>query len=267
MKILAVGDPHGSPKIKEIPTENVDLILITGDIGRSGSLRAFSKLFFDNLVRESEGKPRKELSLKQQKKVIEEARDSAVRIVKYFAKKAPVLLVYGNHEYIDLEKRQDFLKQGIKFPSLTDELRKIKNIRILNNKAINFKAIKIGGISYFVDIGWVKNFIKGDEKMLKEAEKESEKVKKVLNKFGKVDILLTHQPPYGILDKINSPYVPEEWNGKSAGSKEILDYIKEQNPILVLCGHIHEAQGSKKINKTQVINLGAEGGYSIIEFN
>jgi Icc-related predicted phosphoesterase len=40
MKILAIGDPHGDlKKIKKIPIEGVDLILITGDLGKADLLR------------------------------------------------------------------------------------------------------------------------------------------------------------------------------------------------------------------------------------
>jgi len=40
MKILAIGDPHGDIKrIKEIPIKGIDLILITGDIGKADLAR------------------------------------------------------------------------------------------------------------------------------------------------------------------------------------------------------------------------------------
>lgn len=36
MKILAIGDHHGNlQKIKKIPIKNIDLILLTGDLGRA----------------------------------------------------------------------------------------------------------------------------------------------------------------------------------------------------------------------------------------
>jgi Icc-related predicted phosphoesterase len=36
MKILTIGDPHGDlEKIKKIPIKNIDLILVTGDIGKA----------------------------------------------------------------------------------------------------------------------------------------------------------------------------------------------------------------------------------------
>lgn len=40
MKILAVGDPHGEiNKIKNISLREIDLVLITGDIGKADFAR------------------------------------------------------------------------------------------------------------------------------------------------------------------------------------------------------------------------------------
>lgn len=72
-------------------------------------------------------------------------------------------------------------------------------------------------------------------------------------------ILLTHSPPfYTELDKTRT--------GLHAGSKAVLDFINKHQPLLVVCGHIHEAQGKIAIEKTIVINPGAatHGNASII---
>lgn len=50
--------------------------------------------------------------------------------------------------------------------------------------------------------------------------------------------LLSHAPPYKILDKTAS--------GKYVGSKILLEAIKKAKPKLVLCGHIHEAKGKRR---------------------
>ena len=71
--------------------------------------------------------------------------------------------------------------------------------------------------------------------------------------------------PYKILDKVAAKFAPKNWQGKYAGSKTILKYIKNKSPKYVFCGHIHEGKGIKKIGKTQVYNLGS-GEYKILEF-
>ncbi len=49
MKICVIGDPHGNlEKIKKIPLKNVDLIILTGDLGDSSSSK---KLFFGSFKR------------------------------------------------------------------------------------------------------------------------------------------------------------------------------------------------------------------------
>ena len=84
------------------------------------------------------------------------------------------------------------------------------------------------------------------------------KVKKILNWFKKIDIdiLITHQSPYGILDKVKNPAAPKHWQGKNAGSKIILNFIKTKKPKYVFCGHIHEGKGHKKLQNTEIYNLG-----------
>jgi len=81
----------------------------------------------------------------------------------------------------------------------------------------------------------------------------------------KIDVLLCHQPPYGVLDKVTAKYAPEQWKGKRAGSKIILDYIKKKQPRYVFCGHIHEGKGKKKLGKTNIINAGCCGDYFVVD--
>lgn len=75
-------------------------------------------------------------------------------------------------------------------------------------------------------------------------------------------ILLSHAPPYGTeLDKTRA--------GSHAGSQAVLDFINEHQPLLVLCGHVHEAQGISTIGRTTVVNPGAaiHGKASLIEID
>jgi Icc-related predicted phosphoesterase len=100
---------------------------------------------------------------------------------------------------------------------------------------------------------------------MKKAKRATDKAKKILKQFKDMDILVCHQPPYGILDKVSSRYnPPKNWIGKRAGSKIILDYVKKVQPRYVFCGHIHEGEGVKKIGKSEVYNLGV-GGHKIVE--
>lgn len=64
------------------------------------------------------------------------------------------------------------------------------------------------------------------------------------------DILLTHGPPHGILDKC-----PD-----SVGCEELLKKIKEIKPKYHIFGHIHEGRGVEEIDNTTFINASSLDG-------
>jgi len=252
MRILAVGDPHG--KIPKHLPKDIDLILLNGDLGSSDLLR---KHAFENKERRMKGLPPIEFPPKEVKKAFMEAYNTSLKVVRYLAKLAPVYLVYGNVESSNAETKEHSKEIGLPLPFLTDSLNKIKNVHIINNRAVNFSGIRIGGLEYFLDTCWVREFKPGEyREKLKEAKKETDKARRVLEKFQNLDILLCHQPPYKILDKVTAKFAPKSWIGKHAGSKAVLDYIRKYQLRYVFCGHIHEAAGHKRIGNTEIYNLG-----------
>jgi len=73
-------------------------------------------------------------------------------------------------------------------------------------------------------------------------------------------ILVSHNPPLGeIVDKVNEQVHP--------GSPVFTDYINKNQPIAVICGHVHEGRGVEKFGQTYVINPGAlvDGFYAWLE--
>jgi Icc-related predicted phosphoesterase len=261
MKILAIGDPHGDmKKIKKIPTNGIDLILITGDIGKADFARQRA---FENFERKKEGLPELEYTKFETKKVYQEIHNSTINILKYFSKSSPTYSILGNvgNDMIkDSKVRKDEKEFDIKLPYLRKSFSKINNFYLVKNVVRNINGLKVGFLEYFVDINWVQDFRPSDyTKRLNKARKESSKAKKILNNFKNLDILVCHQPPYGYLDKVDNPSAPKGWDGKHAGSKIILDYIKKYHPKYVFCGHIHEGEGKAKIGKTEIYNLGVAG--------
>jgi Icc-related predicted phosphoesterase len=64
-------------------------------------------------------------------------------------------------------------------------------------------------------------------------------------------VLVVHSPPKGHVD---------ESGGTHLGSEAVLRSIEARQPVLALCGHIHESWGEQAtIGSTRVINLGPEG--------
>jgi len=264
MKICAIGDPHGDlDKIKKIPLSKIDLILLTGDLGSANLMR---KMAFDNIERKNKGLSEIKYPPTQEKKAFMEAYNSTMKIIKYLQKFAPVFTIFGNVESSNYETKKQSQKVGVTLPYLSNDLNYLSDVRVINNRIANFEKVKICGLRYFIDTNWVKDFKPSNYKnMMTKAKKETDKTKQVLKWFNSTDILVCHQPPYGILDKVTSKFAPKHWQGKHAGSKIILQYIKLKSPKYVFCGHIHESQGMKKIGKTEVYNLGV-GDYKIVEF-
>lgn len=64
---------------------------------------------------------------------------------------------------------------------------------------------------------------------------------------NQIDILITHGPPYKILDRTNGE--------KNAGSEILLKYVERIKPKLHFFGHIHEAKGIMKNKDTQFYNV------------
>lgn len=77
---------------------------------------------------------------------------------------------------------------------------------------------------------------------------ESKEMKAHMDKIVKTDVLVSHGPAHGVLDKCDS--------GDNAGSKTLLKKVKELQPKYLLSGHIHEAYTEKPefIGKTECWN-------------
>jgi Icc-related predicted phosphoesterase len=75
-------------------------------------------------------------------------------------------------------------------------------------------------------------------------------------------ILVSHSPP-------KNTKVDLTFTGEHAGSTSVRKFIEKTNPSLVLCGHIHEATGTDKINNTTITNPGParHGHCALIHIN
>jgi Icc-related predicted phosphoesterase len=73
-----------------------------------------------------------------------------------------------------------------------------------------------------------------------------------LQRFAELSplVLICHAPPYGTdLDRVRP--------GLHAGSTAVGDFIRQHQPELFFCGHIHEAEGvAVEIGKTRARNVG-----------
>jgi len=75
-----------------------------------------------------------------------------------------------------------------------------------------------------------------------------------------VKVFVPHAPPYGSrLDIIHA--------GFHVGSTAVREFIENEEPDVVICGHIHEARGQDMIGKSRIVNCGtaAHGYYAIVD--
>jgi len=262
VKICAIGDPHGDlGKIRKV-ARDVDFYLVTGDLGKVDLAR---KIHFDNLEREKKGLPEKEIGIKEKKSIHDEIHFSTLGVLKTLSRHAPVYSLQGNvgiTTFAEARKRSE--EDGFENLATRKIIDDDARTHIVKNVVRRIGGLRIGFLEYFVDECWVREFKPGDyKKKLASARKASEKVKGILKRFGKVDILVCHQPPFGYLDKVTWKEAPKSYRGKHAGSKVILDYVKKFQPRYVFCGHIHEGEGKVRIGESEVFNLGVGGSVCV----
>jgi len=165
--------------------------------------------------------------------------------LKWFSKQPAKhkIFIAGNHDI------------GFCEPSLVKEFKALipKDVIYLCHEEVTIEGLKIFGTPwqpYFY--GYAFNADKfDDEKELKE-------------RFASIpddtDILLTHCPPYGILDNV-SPYSEI---GNHAGSSSLMDRVNQLNLTLHVFGHIHVDYGIFLQDSCQFINAAlVNGNYNV----
>lgn len=135
------------------------------------------------------------------------------------------ILVPGNHD--------KFVEKN---PNIADIICKDNNIVLLNHEYYKWKDITFFGSPYVCDFS---NGYWAFER------RRSEMLNHWSNVTDNVDILITHCPPFGILDSASD----------HIGSDVILEKVKELKPKLHFFGHCHETgQKTAQVFGTQFYN-------------
>ncbi|MBA4367877.1 MAG: hypothetical protein C0403_09600 [Desulfobacterium sp.] len=89
--------------------------------------------------------------------------------------------------------------------------------------------------------------------------REASRFREIESSLTDKSILVMHPPPFGVLDRVLGRV--------HSGSQKIHNIITQKQPLLFLCGHIHEDIGQSVIGKTTVVNcsIGKSGGGAIIQ--
>lgn len=141
--------------------------------------------------------------------------------------KREVIAIAGNHD-LKAETNPEMWEACINnFTYLKDEMIEIGDP--------NGRPIKVYGSPWtprFYD--WAFNADRGSE------------IRKHWDKIPKCDILITHGPPFGVLDK--------NQEGQHVGCVDLREAILRIRPKIHVCGHIHEGAGLGMLGSTLVIN-------------
>ena len=145
----------------------------------------------------------------------------------YWFKKLPFrykIFIGGNHDFL-LEEKPDQFREML-----------LPDFIYLEDSMVEIEGIKIWGspiTPYFFN--WAFNRQRGED------------IRRYWNMIPEgIDVLVTHGPPYGILDTTA--------RGEVVGCKDLTDRINETRPRIHVFGHIHEAYGQVQGEHTLFIN-------------
>lgn len=135
------------------------------------------------------------------------------------------IFIAGNHDFYFEEYSPNFIQKKL-----------TSNCHYLCNSGVEIEGIKIWGSpitpTFF---NWAFN------------EDRGKPIQKYWNTIPQNnDILVTHGPPHGILDKTTSNI--------NAGCKDLLKTVNKLKPKFHLFGHIHEEYGKETLNEIIFIN-------------
>jgi len=134
-----------------------------------------------------------------------------------------VVAIFGNHDFTE-----NYPKENMK--------QMFGRVHLLFNESITVDGFKIWGSPYspyFNNWAWMQ-----PDNMLAEIWASIPL---------ETEILITHCPPFGILDQV----LPRD---DSQGSRTLKDRVKDVHPYLHLFGHIHEGFGQYTDGKTDYYN-------------
>lgn len=269
MKILAIGDFHGKfPEKLKREVKKADLILSTGDYAGIEEWRPLLEKAFKAREKGKKIDIIDILGEKRYKELLKKDFEEGKIIIEKLNKIGDkVFSVFGNGDWYrasfnDYEKFYE------------NNMKKMKNIKNINRRYVNFNGLKIVGFGgyldpdvYFTKKG--KNAIgdssKGSKKRKRRYNLEKKRFMKLMK--NKPEIILSHYNPYRCLDKMKARGY--KLTGSHMGVSFFNKGIREYSPLLFVCGHMHENQGKCRIGKTLVVNPGAasEGKAALIEID
>jgi len=245
MRILAIGDFHGKFLItrKFLKKNKVDFIVSSGDLPTADKLRDIIRKHWRNL-KTGKIKFYEILGLEKTRKLVLEDDLSQHRIFKKLdSLQIPVFLIIGNGDYGEAIENTEYAPLKLPY-KIEAECKNSKNVYHVNLKIKKFRGISIIGLDSTVFFSFKRDIKKAKKKLIKLFKQAKQPV-----------IFLVHEPPFNT--KLDKKRVKNSLRyGQHVGDKLVREVIERFQPILCICGHIHENQGKVKIGKTLVVNTG-----------
>ena len=153
------------------------------------------------------------------------------------------LFIAGNHDHL-LEQKPELIEKILKlFPSII----------YLQDCEVTIDHIKFYGAPWIPTnhLGKAFSYLRTDHAS---ADSHWAKIP------DDTDVLITHGPAYNKLDKIMRP-IRKDQTKLNLGCPELGERIKDVNPQLHICGHIHSSQGILDVSEptTTYINAASLG--------
>lgn len=142
------------------------------------------------------------------------------------------IFIDGNHDALSADN-----------PTLFHEmLKEYPNITYLFHSMVEIEGIKIYGYPTTPTFGdWWHMADRGSINMKTDLHRIPG-----ANESDAIDILVSHGPPFGILDRTV--------RGEHVGSSDLLEELERIKPKVVICGHLHEESGTKEVNGILYVN-------------
>ena len=164
-------------------------------------------------------------------------RQEAEGAARWFAEQAKhfkkAVCIAGNHDWffyeLGLNGTQDFFSQYG------------ENIHYLLDSSINIDGANLYGSPWQPEFcNWAFNVPRGAA---------IKKYWDMIPEAGMVDVLITHGPPMGILDRAYPKRLSQH-----LGCEELLLRVQDSVPLLHVFGHIHGGYGSEIVGQTHFVN-------------
>lgn len=272
MKILAIGDLHGNINKKlqsRVSKENFDFIIGVGDYAGVNDWIPWIMYKFKIKDRKKWLSAQEFFGKKKFKRLLKKDFEAGKKSLLFLDNlEKPGFFVFGNGD--DEWYKYPFSKKILRAKkNKLNFLRKIKNIKEMTYRIRNYNGISFLGFGGYMDATANESHRDKEwqERVNKRHNKAKKKMESLIKRLNKKSIFILHYPPTGIFDKILDKKNP--FYGGSTGIDFFRKAIIRKKPFLVLCGHMHEYQGKKKLGSSLVVNPGegSKGEFAIVDID